>query len=148
MSYLYFIKTLFKRILFSLCFHTYTQKKRRGVGVWTVPQLSVLIIYNSSWSTLIQWIWHILSGDNLTQYIQQKAYFLFVINIITRKMDFSKCGRRLNCRTMHFKMFNGAFRAKIYLFFKYKNKSVTYETLAIGGADAIIDLALDLHCSF
>ena len=33
---------------------------------WTVPQLSIMIIYNSTRSILIQWIRDILSGDNLT----------------------------------------------------------------------------------
>jgi len=33
---------------------------------WTVPQLSIMIIYNSSWSILIKWIRDIFSGDNLT----------------------------------------------------------------------------------
>ena len=33
---------------------------------WTVPQLSIMIIYNSTWPILIQWIRDILSGDNLT----------------------------------------------------------------------------------
>jgi len=33
---------------------------------WSVSQLSIMIIYNSSWSILIQWISFILSGDNLT----------------------------------------------------------------------------------
>ena len=33
---------------------------------WTVPQLSIMIIYNSAWSILIQWIRDILSGNNLT----------------------------------------------------------------------------------
>jgi len=33
---------------------------------WTVPHLSIMIIYNSTWSILIQWIRDILSGDNLT----------------------------------------------------------------------------------
>jgi len=33
---------------------------------WTVPQLSIMIIYNSTWSILIQLIRIILSGDNLT----------------------------------------------------------------------------------
>jgi len=31
---------------------------------WTVPQLPILIIYNSTWSILIQWIRGILSADN------------------------------------------------------------------------------------
>ena len=33
---------------------------------WTVPQLSIMIIDNSTWSVLIQWIKVVLSGDNLT----------------------------------------------------------------------------------
>jgi len=37
-----------------------------GTKLWTVLQLSVMIIYNSTWSILIQWIRDILSGDNLT----------------------------------------------------------------------------------
>jgi len=31
----------------------------------TVPQLSIMIIYNSTLSILIQWIRDLLSGDNL-----------------------------------------------------------------------------------
>jgi len=38
----------------------------RSVGEWTIPQLSIMIIYNSTWSILIQWIRDILSGDSLT----------------------------------------------------------------------------------
>jgi len=45
-------------------------KLMRQVGLylrqWTVPQLSIMIIYNSTWSILIQKIRIILSGDNLT----------------------------------------------------------------------------------
>jgi len=33
---------------------------------WTVPQLSVIIIFNRTLSILIQWIRVILSGDDLT----------------------------------------------------------------------------------
>jgi len=33
---------------------------------WTDPQLSIMIIYNSTWSILIQKLRIILSGDNLT----------------------------------------------------------------------------------
>ena len=33
---------------------------------WTVPQLSIMVIYNSTWSILIQWIRDIVSGDNMT----------------------------------------------------------------------------------
>jgi len=33
---------------------------------WTVPQLSIMIIYNGSWSNLIQWITVIISGGKLT----------------------------------------------------------------------------------
>ena len=35
-------------------------------GEWTVPQLLIMIIYNCTWSILIQWIRDILSGDKLT----------------------------------------------------------------------------------
>ena len=42
---------------------------------WTVPQLSIMIIYNSTWSILIQKIRIILSGDNLTQKTQKKDPF-------------------------------------------------------------------------
>jgi len=34
---------------------------------WTVPQLSIMIIYNSTWSILIQWTRDILPGDKLTK---------------------------------------------------------------------------------
>jgi len=45
---------------------------------WTVPQLSIIIIYNSTWP-------------------------MFVINRITLTMEYSKSGRRLKlCGTMHF----------------------------------------------
>ena len=37
-----------------------------GIQQLTVPQLSIMVIYNSTWSILIQWIMDILSGDNLT----------------------------------------------------------------------------------
>jgi len=40
--------------------------KGAGKTQWTVPQLSIMIIYNSAWSILFQWIRDILSGDNLT----------------------------------------------------------------------------------
>jgi len=33
---------------------------------WTVPQMSIIIIYNSTWSILIQYIRIKLKGDNLT----------------------------------------------------------------------------------
>ena len=33
---------------------------------WTIPQMSIIIIYNITWSILIQWIRIKLSGDNLT----------------------------------------------------------------------------------
>jgi len=33
---------------------------------WTVPQLAIMINYNSTWQILIQWIRDILSGDILT----------------------------------------------------------------------------------
>ena len=43
--------------------------------LWTVPQLSIIIIYNSTWSILIQWIRNKLSCDNLTQKTQKKDPF-------------------------------------------------------------------------
>ena len=45
------------------------------ICLWTVPQLSIMIIYNSTWSILIQQIRIILSGDNLTQKTQKKEPF-------------------------------------------------------------------------
>ena len=69
---------------------------------WTVPQLSIMIIYNCSWSVLIQQIRIMLSADNLTQKIQKKAYFLFVINLITRSKKICRLGRSLKiCGTIH-----------------------------------------------
>ena len=40
----------------------------RGLGakLWTIPQMSIIFIYNSTWSILIQKIRIILSGDDLT----------------------------------------------------------------------------------
>ena len=35
-----------------------------------VIDLLIMIIFNSTWSILIQWIRDTLSGDNLTKYIQ------------------------------------------------------------------------------
>jgi len=40
---------------------------------WKGPLMSILIIYNSTWSILIQWIRVILSGDNLTLQIQKSV---------------------------------------------------------------------------
>jgi len=37
-----------------------------GFKQWTVRQLSIMIIYNSTWSILIQWTRDILLGDKLT----------------------------------------------------------------------------------
>ena len=69
---------------------------------WTVPQLSIMIIYNCTWSILIQSIRIILSSDNLIQKIQKKAYFQFVINLITRSKKICRMGRSLkNCGTIH-----------------------------------------------
>ena len=42
---------------------------------WTVPQLSVMIIYNSTWFILIQQTRIILACDNLTQKTQKKDPF-------------------------------------------------------------------------
>jgi len=49
-------------------------------SLWTVPQLLIMTIYNSPWSIIIQWIRDILADDNLTDYIQNNVYFLFLIN--------------------------------------------------------------------
>jgi len=44
----------------------------------------------------------ILSGDNLTKYIQKKPYFKFVINLITQTKEKYRKGRRFKfCATMH-----------------------------------------------
>ena len=70
--------------------------------LWTVPKLSIMIIYNCTWSILIQQIRIILSTDNMTQKIQKKAYFLFVINFITRSKKICRLGRSLkNCGTIY-----------------------------------------------
>ena len=75
------------------------------VQQWTVPQLSNLIIYNCTWSILIQQIRIILSADNLTQTIQKKAHFLFVINVITRSKKICRLGRSLKiCGTIHYEI--------------------------------------------
>ena len=61
--------------------------------------LSIMIIYKSKWSILIQWIRFILSGN---YQIQKKAYFLLVINLITRTIEYYRNERSLNiCGTMH-----------------------------------------------
>ena len=67
-------------------------------------QLSIMVIYNSTWSKLIQWNTVILSGDDLTYKFQKKAYFLFVINLITRSKKIYRNRRSLkNGGTMHSK---------------------------------------------
>ena len=43
-----------------------------------------------------------MSADNLTYKIQKKAYFLFVINLITRSKKICRLGRSLKiCGTIH-----------------------------------------------
>ena len=62
---------------------------------WTVPKLSIMIIYNSTWSILIQQIRIILSSDNLTQKTQKKDPF-------TRSKHISSIGWSLKfCETVH-----------------------------------------------
>ena len=62
-----------------------------------------MIIYNSTWSILIQQIRIILSGDNLTSKIQKKAYFMFAINVFTRSKKIYRIERSLKiCGTMHY----------------------------------------------
>ena len=69
----------------------------------TVSQLSSMIINNSAWPISIKWIRIILSGDNLTLFIHKKAYFLFVINLITRTKGYYRNGMRLKvCGTLHY----------------------------------------------
>ena len=69
---------------------------------WIVPQLSIRINYNETWSVLIQWLIGLWSNDNLTQFKQWKAWFLFVISVIKYRIDFVILGRRLrNCGTIH-----------------------------------------------
>jgi len=46
---------------------------------------------------LIQKIRIILSADNLTYKIQKKAYFLFVIILLTRSKKICRLGRSLKC---------------------------------------------------
>ena len=67
----------------------------RKLQEWTVPQLSIMIIYNCTQSILIQQIRMILSADNLAQKIQKKAYFLFVIILITRSKKNLPLGEEL-----------------------------------------------------
>ena len=62
---------------------------------WTVPQLSIVIIYNSTWSILIQKIRIILSGDNLTQKTLKEDPF-------TRSKHIYRIGRSFKfCGTVH-----------------------------------------------
>ena len=69
------------------------------INNWTVQQLSIKIIYNCTIS--IQQIRIKLSADNLAQNIQKKAYFLFVINLITRSKKICRLGRSLKrCETI------------------------------------------------
>ena len=69
---------------------------------WIVPQLSIRINYNGTWSILIQWLIGLWWNDNLTLFKQWKAWFLFVISVITYTIDFAILGRRLrNCGTIH-----------------------------------------------
>jgi len=68
----------------------------------TNPQLSIMITYNGLCSNLIQWVRVILSGDQPTQKIPKKAYFLFVINLIKISKKIYHIGRSLKiCGTMH-----------------------------------------------
>ena len=92
----------------------------------TVPQPSIMIIYNCTWSILIQQIRIILLADNLTQpglpaltitlvvqstlgtrlnltqQKRKKTYFLFVVNLITRSKKICHLGRSLKiCGTSH-----------------------------------------------
>jgi len=74
-----------KSMLRSIQHQTFTTVSLKKLQ-WSVPQLSIMIIYNSTLSILIQWIGDILSGLVYTI----KSYFMFVINLITWTMDFSE----------------------------------------------------------
>jgi len=53
-------------IMMNLGVETYIKYRAMSDIQWTVPQLSIMIIYYSTWSIFIQWIRVIMSGDNLT----------------------------------------------------------------------------------
>ena len=47
-----------------------------------------------------------MSGNKLTKWMQKKAYFLFIINLITRSKKIYGTGRSLNiCGTLHMLVF-------------------------------------------
>ena len=96
---------------------SFTNTVARFTKEWTVPQLSIMIIYNSTWSILIQQIRIILSGDNLTQKTQKRDQFTSL--------------HKIKANTPHWAEFetlrNGALD-KTNLFVKFK-KQYTVEVL-------------------
>ena len=66
---------------------------------WNVPQMSIIIIYNSTWSILIQQIRIKLSGNNLTQKHKRKT----PSQAFTRSKQINRIGRNLKfCETVHY----------------------------------------------
>jgi len=57
------------------------------------PRLSIMIIYNSKWSILIQWI-------VMWQLIHTKAFFLFVINTTIQKFFHPLIKVTVNCNLL------------------------------------------------
>ena len=63
---------------------------------WTVPQLSIMIIYNRTWSILIEQFRIILSGDNLTYTFRKHK---------RRSRQIYRIGRSLKfCGTVHYSL--------------------------------------------
>ena len=55
---------------------------------------------------LIQWIRVILSDDKMTKYIQKKAFFLFVIDLIAQTKENYRMRRKLEiCKTFFYVTF-------------------------------------------
>ena len=70
------------------CGTVHTSITLHPVNQWTVPQLSITIIYNSLLLILIKWIKVMIARPS------KKAYFLFVINLTTRTKEKYRKGRR------------------------------------------------------
>ena len=75
---------------------------------WTVPQLSIMRIYNASWSKSSNGLgWYCQVTNLPSKYEYKKAYFLFVINLITRSKKIYRIMRSSNtCGTMHYVLAN------------------------------------------
>ena len=87
--------------LVEIWFKTLSRGSLPKLFKWTVPQLSIIIIYNSTWSILIKQITGriILSGDNLTQKTQRKT----PSQAFTVSKQIYRIGRSLKCcGTVHY----------------------------------------------